>query len=144
MFCIFTGYAQTATEWFEKGTTTQNKQKAIEYFTKAIANKYFPLENAYYKRGFAKEMLKKYQEAIADYDTVICLLSSSYLAYSSRGICKNELENYESAMIDFQQAIFHAVVFVYFVQQKFATRCTTQTNLEIICYYQNLQQELSP
>jgi hypothetical protein len=48
--CIVnTIYAQTATEWFEKGMATQDNAKAIEYFTKAIANKYFPLENEHYE-----------------------------------------------------------------------------------------------
>ena len=56
-------------------------------------------------RGNAKAELKRYSEAIADYDKAIELDPNFALAYMNRGKAKAELKQYSEAIADYDKAI---------------------------------------
>lgn len=97
-------------EWLVIGKAffeSKNYERAIDAFSKAIkiAPTYI---DVYFERGSAYEKLKKYREAIKDYDRFIALnpeVSLTVLAYSNRGSVHHELKNYQKAIQDFDAAI---------------------------------------
>jgi len=81
----------------------KNLNKAIYYFTKAIEldpNK----SHHYEKRASAKEELKDYSGALADYSKAIELKPDDYL-YDKRAVLKFDLNDYRGAIEDFSKAI---------------------------------------
>jgi tetratricopeptide (TPR) repeat protein/S1-C subfamily serine protease len=84
-----------------------DKQKAIEFYTKAIAldARYV---DAYVLRGSAYKELKNYPKAIADYSKVISLDPDNTMGettYFNRGVAYDKLKDYQSASKDFTKAI---------------------------------------
>ena len=100
--------AQTAIEWYDKGNTAyyaKDYEAAINYYTKAIDQKYSPLADAYNNRGIAKHKLQQYDEAIKDYDKAISLDPNYAHAYFGRGVAKHKLQQYDEAIKDYDKAI---------------------------------------
>ncbi len=62
-------------------------------------------EDLLFLRGFAKERLSLFQEAITDLDKVITLDSEYVRAYFCRGVCKGSLNNYDEAIVDFSKVV---------------------------------------
>lgn len=60
---------------------------------------------AYNGRGGAKDDLKDYAGAIADYDKAIELDPECAEAYNNRGLAKKDLKDYSGAMADYNKAI---------------------------------------
>ena len=56
-------------------------------------------------RGNAKDELKQYSEAIADYDKAIELDPNFAAAYTNRGTAKAQLKQYSEAIADYDKAI---------------------------------------
>jgi tetratricopeptide (TPR) repeat protein len=81
----------------------KNLNKAIYYFTKSI--ELDPNNSSYYiRRASAKEELKDYSGAIADYSKAIELGPDAY-SYSKRASAKVELEDYSGAIADYSKTI---------------------------------------
>ena len=81
----------------------KNLNKAIFYFTKSI--ELDPNNSSYYeRRASAKEELKDYSGAIADYSKAIELEPDAY-SYDKRASAKEELEDYSGAITDYSKAI---------------------------------------
>ena len=59
----------------------------------------------YYERGLAKEELKEYKGAIADYTKAIGLNPKYSEAYSGRGFVKGELNDHIGAITDYNKAL---------------------------------------
>ena len=81
----------------------KNLNKAIYYFTKAI--ELDPNNSYYYEtRALAKEELKDYSGAIADYSKAIELKPDAYL-YAQRATPKFDLNDFRGAIEDYSKAI---------------------------------------
>lgn len=77
--------------------------RAITYFNElTLPGKEIP--EAYYGRGYCHFKLKKYPEAIGDFNAYIEKHSDNEMAYYFRGRAKLELNQQEAACQDFQQA----------------------------------------
>ena len=61
--------------------------------------------NEFLNRGNAKSSLRKYEEAIKDYDKAIGIDSNYVAAYNNRGSAKDDLGEYEEAIKDYDKAI---------------------------------------
>ncbi|NDA09119.1 MAG: tetratricopeptide repeat protein [Alphaproteobacteria bacterium] len=59
----------------------------------------------FFYRGTAKNDLKDYQAAIADYDEAIRLNPELAEAFNNRGNAKSTLEDYQGAIADYDEAI---------------------------------------
>ena len=59
----------------------------------------------YFNSGYAKAELKKYREAIQDYNKVIELNPNFVNAYYNRGIAKFNLQDYREAIQDYNKVI---------------------------------------
>ena len=59
----------------------------------------------YFLRGYAKDALGLYHEAISDYDTAIRLKPDYADAYIGRGVAKDKLKQYFAAISDYDMAI---------------------------------------
>ena len=82
---------------------------------------YYNLVYAYEKRGTAKLRLKRYKEAIKDYDEVIKIDPKNYYAYSMRGEAKADLKQYEEAIKDYDEAIkIHPGTAYVYIKRGFA------------------------
>jgi tetratricopeptide (TPR) repeat protein len=85
-----------------------NYQKAIDYFNKALqatgdwGNGELAL--CYSKRGLAYFELKKYEQALADYNQAISLYPNLAAAYYGRGKFYHYFKKYEQALADYNQA----------------------------------------
>ena len=96
---------QLAKEWYDKGKAEKTDMaKKIEFYSNAIKLKSDYAE-AYNNRGWAKDELGKYTEAIADYDQAIRLKPDFTAAYNNRGWAKDELGKYTEAIADYDKAI---------------------------------------
>lgn len=85
------GYAQALVLMGNVEVEVENYSKAIELFTFAINDpgtmQHYEFEKVYQKRAFAKEALKDYRGALADYNILVDSFGSSY-GYYHRGILK--------------------------------------------------------
>ncbi|MGC6440643.1 MAG: tetratricopeptide repeat protein [Candidatus Puniceispirillaceae bacterium] len=79
-------------------------QDLLDFLNKEIKSKDDEAILFFY-RGNAKANLKKYDEAIADYDKAINLKPDNASAYNNRGIAKAELKKYDEAISDYDKAI---------------------------------------
>jgi tetratricopeptide (TPR) repeat protein len=93
-----------AQEWLDKAFNETDDSKKIEYITTAL--EYKPDDaNALYNRGIAKENLRKFKEAIVDYDASIKLNALDDNVFCSRGWAKFSLNKCDEAIIDYDEAI---------------------------------------
>jgi len=60
---------------------------------------------SYFNRGFAKDKLHLYIEAITDYSMAIKIDPNNPFAYYNRGISFDRLKKYKEAISDFSKAI---------------------------------------
>jgi tetratricopeptide (TPR) repeat protein len=82
---------------------TDHFNESVDYFNKAIAlNNTVP--QFYMKRGDAQFLLKKYDDAVTDYSTVIQLDPANAEAYYIRGNAKGSLLDREGACLDWKKA----------------------------------------
>lgn len=82
---------------------TDDLEKAIEQYSKAIAMKEF---SAFYTdRASAYLKKKEYREAINDYDKAIALDAKNARAFTNRGKAHFELQEYKNALADFDKAL---------------------------------------
>ncbi len=81
----------------------ENKLEQSKNCKKSIINS--KEENVYYNRGVVNYNLKKYEEAIKDFDSAIELEPYNANIYCCRGNAKNALEQYEEATRDFDKAM---------------------------------------
>lgn len=97
-----------ADDLFKQGLEEINRKnyiKANEHFTKIL--ELAPINNTevYYNRGFTYYKLKKYYEAIEDYNRVIILNHQHANAYANRGNVYYSLGNFLQAIDDYNQAL---------------------------------------
>ncbi|MBI1285973.1 MAG: tetratricopeptide repeat protein [Flavobacteriales bacterium] len=107
MVIASTTWAQDADVLFGKAENlfaNGDYQNAANLYTKVLAGDPENM-NAYLRRGFCNSVLKKYDEAIADFSVVIDKHSDHPFAYISRGSAYNKTEDFKSALIDFDKAL---------------------------------------
>jgi tetratricopeptide (TPR) repeat protein len=68
--------------------------------------------DAYYNRGNALNDLKRYAEAVADYDRALALHRAFPEAWNNRGSALKELNRYDDALASYGEAIAHEPAFV--------------------------------
>ncbi len=95
--------SQTATEWNRMGLNEKDKDKKIEYFTKAInlSPDYYIYR---YNRGVEFYKKADYQKALEDFNQVIARQSEDEATYYYRGKTYFDMKNYQMALIDFKKA----------------------------------------
>ena len=102
----FLALAQTAEEYFNKGTTKAEKgdyRGAIQDYNKAIELK--PnYTKAYNNRGYAKHDLGDQRGALQDFNKAIELNPNDARAYSNRGVIKIKLGQKDSGCLDLSKA----------------------------------------
>jgi tetratricopeptide (TPR) repeat protein len=75
-----------AKEWFEKCVREIDLNKQIEYYTRAIELK--PnYAKAFNSRGVVKQELRRYKEALLDYDQAVKFDPKLDVAYANKGCC---------------------------------------------------------
>ena len=77
-----------------------NYTRAIQYDNENMIE----LHNAYYNRGSCLLKMKKYQEAVADFNSAIEIEPAFTGAYHNRGVVLKNLRKYNSACNDFKKA----------------------------------------
>lgn len=96
--------AKKAQEWLNKAYYEPDDNNKVEYLTTAL--EYQPdNDNAWHNRGIAKHNLRKFKEAIADYDAAIRLKKNNDNVYFCRGWAKSDLMEYADAIMDYDTAI---------------------------------------
>lgn len=98
-------HAQTASEWYLKGTATNEPIEKILFYSKAIDLGYKPIVQVYIKRGKAYLDLRQYQNAIQDFSTGINLQPKYYPSYLHRGETYLLIKEYNKAIPDFDKVI---------------------------------------
>lgn len=101
-------YADYLDYLFQQGVEKikiKDYRTAIQYLTKALD--FFPKNQTevYYNRGYAYYRLKKYYEAIEDYNRVIILNYQHANAYANRGNVYYLLGDMQAAIDDYNQAL---------------------------------------
>jgi tetratricopeptide (TPR) repeat protein len=82
--------------------------RAIKYFAASLPRSstiYIDNVPIFFLRGTAFSFAKKYEDAIADYTTVLNLNPKSYVAYINRGAAYSAQGNYARAIADYTAAI---------------------------------------
>jgi len=64
-----------------------------------------PIAAAHYNRGFAYQLKRDFDRAIADFDQVIALNPNIAMAFNNRGLIYFDKRDYNKAIADFDQAI---------------------------------------
>jgi tetratricopeptide (TPR) repeat protein len=98
----------SAIEWFEKGYAFQqseNHNKAMNAYSRAIELNPKGVVMAYYNRGNTYANLGSYHQAIRDYDKAIELNPKFSEAYHNRGAAYAKLRDYQRAIRDCGKAI---------------------------------------
>lgn len=79
-------------------------QKSVDYFSKLIAKS--PNDpSAYNNRGYGYYLLRKYKQALSDYNTSIRLNPNFYLPYFNRANLYNDLGENDKAVNDYNKTI---------------------------------------
>ena len=105
----FIRYAETHQDAFKHLLTgftnlmNGDYQSAIVSFTESLDLN--PSSLAYSNRGSAYINVRKYDDAIADYDRAIALDPSYAMAYNNRGFAKTHKSDYDGATDDYDRAI---------------------------------------
>ena len=89
--------------WGHNKLESRDYDLAIEGINKAIP--LYPYADAYTTRGQAKNALKRYQEAIKDWDDAIGLIPDNFTVYFLRGIVNLRNKNYGDAIQDFNETL---------------------------------------
>ena len=89
--------------WGHKKLEDRDYDLAIEGINKAIP--LYPYADAYTIRGQAKSALKRYQEAVKDWDDAIGLIPDNFTVYFLRGIAHLNKGNYGHAIQDFNKTL---------------------------------------
>lgn len=95
------------------------KNKDIKNFHD-VWGELYNLVLVYKKRGTAKQKLKRYKEAIKDYDEVIKIDPKNGYVYCMRGDAKADLKQYEEAIKDYDEAIKIDPNYAYYIKRGFA------------------------
>ncbi len=85
---------------------SENWERSIELFSASI--KIDPIFEAYFHRGIARSNIKKWVEAIDDFNFAIGLRPNGALsdqAFHMRGVSKGSLKNFLGAIEDFNSAL---------------------------------------
>ena len=88
--------------WIDRSDVVLNDQ-AIAYFTAAMKGS--PTAEAYHQRGLALASLGQYQQAIADFDSVIRSNPRNAVAYNDRGNAFLKLGQIDRAIGDFDKVL---------------------------------------
>ena len=99
----------TGQDWARMGDHAlgaDNKEKAIEYYTKAIEaytsdGETYPVPFLYSNRATLYVGFEKYQQAIEDYTSAIKLKPDFFEAYRMRGNIYDKLGNHQQALADY-------------------------------------------
>ncbi len=95
---------KAAKKWFDKGFEETNREKEMEYYSKAI-DLNPNLVEAFIYRGLANMHTEHPDEAIEDYTEAIRLDPKNIVAWIGRGHVKRKWEQYEEAILDYEEAI---------------------------------------
>jgi tetratricopeptide (TPR) repeat protein len=95
---------KAAKKWFDKGVEETNRDKEIEFYTKAI-DLNPNLVEAFIYRGLANMHMDHPDDAIEDYTEAIRLEPKNIVAWIGRGHVKRKWEQYEEAILDYDEAI---------------------------------------
>jgi len=100
------GKFREATDWLlDTLDEAQLEQYRQELITRLDENDPGDDATIFFYRGTAKNDLKDYQAAIADYDEAIRLNPELAEAFNNRGNAKSALEDYQGAIADYDEAI---------------------------------------
>lgn len=105
-FCSFSGFGQSAIDYFEQGKDKASMGKyyaAIKDFDKAIELDK-NLTKAYITRAAAKEATSDFSGAIEDYSIAIELIPNYALAYFNRGLVRLIVFQIQEGCNDLQKA----------------------------------------
>jgi tetratricopeptide (TPR) repeat protein len=86
-----------------RAASEPDRNNRVAVYDEAIAIQ--PHAYLYYNRGNAKLDLKRYEEAIFDYNQALALEANDADAYYNRGLAKAKLQRYEEAIADYDEAI---------------------------------------
>ena len=94
----------TKKAWASDAGRDESTRNSIQAYSRAIQldSKFW---QAYEQRASSYLALKRYSEAIRDFDTVLNLHRDYASAYSDRGVAKLESRRYFAAILDFDEAI---------------------------------------
>jgi len=103
-------FANTCEKYFSEAYIKSNSDDhkgAIVFYSKAINSgcDNTNLSTAYYNRGFSKNELRNFSEAISDFNEAIEINPQYSQAYLNRGYSKHHLGDYYGAISDFNKAI---------------------------------------
>ena len=103
-------FANTCEKYFSEGyikSKNDDHKGAIFFYSKAINSgcDNTNLATAYYNRGFSKNELRNFFEAISDFNEAIEINPQYSKAYLNRGYSKHHLGDYYGAISDFNKAI---------------------------------------
>jgi CYTH domain-containing protein len=95
---------QTTNEWIERGTRAVRIEEQIKCFNEALA---IDASNAsaYYNRGRAKAILKRYTEAIVDYSLAIKYQPDHHKAHAYRAHAYEQIRKYPNAQLDYERSL---------------------------------------
>ena len=94
---------KTADEWFDLGINTQNPEKKVEYFTKALEIN--PEDSfAWYNKAGAFLLLERYEDAIACYDKALEIDPNNAEAWHYKGLALDILSQCSKAQTCFEKA----------------------------------------
>jgi len=95
-----------ANRMFEKRMYEEAIGKYGEIIKKGYSYE-FPDEEAavYVNRGNAHQLLRRYEEALRDYNRAVAIAPGSGEPYANRGILYDNLKQYDKAMADYRMAL---------------------------------------
>ncbi len=85
--------------------TKLHKERRVEYDKPTYSRWQLTEANRFYLRGAQNHRLKKYDEAIEDFDEAIRLDPKNHIFYIDRAVCKQHLKQFHEALADMDEAI---------------------------------------